>query len=249
MGEAVARALAGEGPLILADRDVDAAGKVAAELSGDCRVQACDVTDQASIDALVDATGRLGALVLTAGISPQMGSGRRVMEVNLLGTDAVVQSFERILQPGSVGVCFGSNAAYLVPSDPAIDALIDVPSQASIDELDAMGMLAHSGLAYGVSKQGVLRLVRRRAGVWGASGARLLSLSPGIIDTPMGRLEDEKTPEMADMVRTSAAARQGRPAEIAAVVRFLVSDDASFIMGTDILVDGGMAAHAAFPEG
>jgi NAD(P)-dependent dehydrogenase (short-subunit alcohol dehydrogenase family) len=246
MGEAVARKLASKGPIILADRDVDAADKVAAEVGGDCRVLACDVTDRNSVDALVEATGRLGSLVLTAGLSPSMSDSRRIVEVNLLGTDAVVQAFERALHPGSVAVCFASNSAYLVPADATIDRLLDEPGPACLDELGAMGMLAHPGLAYAISKRGVIRLVQRRAGVWGAVGARLVSLSPGIIDTPMGRLEEENEPAMADMVASSAASRRGRSEEIAKVVAFLVSDDASFIMGTDILVDGGMVAHAAF---
>ena len=102
MGAAVAQGLAGSGPLILADRNVDEAEKVAATLGDDCRVVACDVTDQAAVDALVETTGTLGALVLTAGLSPSMAAGRRVVEVNLLGTDRVVRAFERILQLGSV---------------------------------------------------------------------------------------------------------------------------------------------------
>jgi NAD(P)-dependent dehydrogenase (short-subunit alcohol dehydrogenase family) len=247
MGEAVARMLANKGPLILADRDIDAATKVAAELGGDCRALACDITDQASVDVLVEATDRLGALVLTAGLSPSMSDGRHILEVNLLGTDRVVHAFERVLHPGSVAVCFASSSAYLIPADSTIDQLLDEPSAASLAQLGAMGMLDHSGIAYAISKRGVIRLIQRHAGAWGAAGARLVSLSPGIIDTPMGRLEDKNEPAMSDMVATSAAGRQGRPEEVARVVAFLISKDASFIMGTDILVDGGMVAHGVFP--
>jgi NAD(P)-dependent dehydrogenase (short-subunit alcohol dehydrogenase family) len=84
--------------------------------------------------------------------------------------------------------------------------------------------------------------VRSRALRWGAKGARLLSLSPGIVDTGMGRLEASNEPAMATMVETSALRREGRPEEIAAVAAFLVSDAASFMTGTDVLVDGGSIA-------
>jgi NAD(P)-dependent dehydrogenase (short-subunit alcohol dehydrogenase family) len=249
MGVAVAALLAPRGPLLLADRDLDAASRVAADLGGDVRAIACDITDQTSVDALVEATGRLGALVLTAGLSPNMGTGAEILDVNLVGTDRVVRAFERILQPGSVAVCFSSMSAHMMPPSPEVDALVDNPEDPGlVDGLAAMGLVDHTGIAYTVSKRGVIRLVERRAGVWGASGARLVSLSPGVIDTPMGRLEDANEPAMAEMVATSALRREGRPEEIAAVAAFLASDAASFITGTDILVDGGVIARRAAPS-
>jgi len=69
-----------------------------------------------------------------------------------------------------------------------------------------------------------------------------VSISPGVIDTPMGRLEDANEPSMAGIVAGSALAREGRPEEVAAVAAFLVSDAATFVTGTDVLVDGGAVA-------
>jgi NAD(P)-dependent dehydrogenase (short-subunit alcohol dehydrogenase family) len=249
MGAAVARLLAGGARrLLLADRDEAAAAVVAADLPGDVDTVACDITDRAMVDTLVDRTGALGALVLTAGLSPQMGEGRRIITVNLVATDAVVRAFERSIGAGSVGICFASMAAHLVPGDPAVDRLLDEPaSQTLLDDLDALGLVEHSGIAYAVSKRGVIRLVERRARPWGAAGARLVSISPGVIDTPMGRLEDANEPAMAGMVAGSALVREGRAEEVAAVAAFLASDAASFVTGTDVLVDGGTVAGQRIP--
>ena len=244
MGAAVSRLLVGRGNrLLLADRDEAAATSVAAELDGNIQPVRCDITDDSSVAALASHCGPLGALVITAGLSPNMGDGRRITEVNLIGTDRVVRAFEATLTDGSVGICFASMAAAMVPTDPAVDAILDEPASPTVlDKLDALGLLEHSGIAYAVSKRGVIRVVERHAKAWGTKGARLLSVSPGVIDTPMGRLEDANEPSMAAMVSASALGREGRPEEIAAVVSFLVSDAASFLTGTDILVDGGAVA-------
>lgn len=244
MGAAVAALLARRGPLLLADVDAGRLAEVASALGPDVATVTCDVTVQADVDALVRAAGPLGALVITAGLSPQMAPGRRIWEVNLLGTARVLTAFEPALGEGSAAVCFASMAAHMVPPSHEVEALVDVPeSPTFFDDLAAMGIDPDdSQFGYALSKLGVVRLVRRRAGAWGTHGARLLSLSPGVIDTGMGRLEAEHEPAMADMVENSAARRMARPEEVAAVAAFLVSDAASFMTGTDVLVDGGAVA-------
>jgi NAD(P)-dependent dehydrogenase (short-subunit alcohol dehydrogenase family) len=244
MGAAAARLLADRGPLLLADRNVDRLADIAKELGDDVQTIGCDVTSQSDVDALVEATGELDALILTAGLSPTMAPGRPIFEVNLLGTHRVIQSFGSILRPGSAAVCFASMAGHMAPAVEAIDAVLDNPdSPTFFDDLVATGIdVDEPGTAYTFSKRGVMRLVRRQSLVWGPKGARITSISPGIIDTEMGRLEYENQPVMADMVKMSGLARQARPEELAAVAVFLSSDDASFITGTDILVDGGACA-------
>jgi NAD(P)-dependent dehydrogenase (short-subunit alcohol dehydrogenase family) len=249
MGAAVAARLRPRGPLLLADLDRDRVEAVAASLGPDVGARACDVTDAASVEALRDAAGRVGALVVTAGLSPSMAGGRRILEVNLLGLERVVRAFETVVGEGSAAVCFASNAGHLIPPSDAVDAVLDDPlSPGFFDALAARGLDPENpGLAYALSKRGVVRLAQRHATAWGARGARILSLSPGIVDTSMGRLEAENQPVMAQMIASSALGRMGRPEELAAVAAFLVSDDASFLTGTDVLVDGGGVAGLRQP--
>lgn len=253
MGAAVAARLAARGPLLLADLDGARLAEVAAGLEGDVGTQACDVTEPSDVEALRNAAGRVGALVVTAGLSPSMSGGRRIFEVNLLGLERLVRAFESAVGEGSAGVCFASVAGHMLPAPDAVDAILDDPlSPGFFDDLAALGLDPENPqIAYAVSKYGVRRLVQRHAAAWGARGARLLSLSPGIVDTGMGRLEAENQPMMAGMVASSALGRMGRPEELAAVAAFLVSDAASFMTGADVLVDGGelAALRAPRPEG
>jgi NAD(P)-dependent dehydrogenase (short-subunit alcohol dehydrogenase family) len=242
MGAAVAALLAPRGPLLLADRDADRLAALAADLGA--TTMACDITAAADVQALRKAVDRLGALVVTAGLSPSMAGGRRIFEVNLLGLERVVRAFEGAIGAGSAAVCFASVAGHMMPALPAVDAVLDQPlSETFFDDVAKQGFDPDNpALAYALSKRGVRRLVQRHAAAWGAKGARILSLSPGIVDTGMGRLEADNQPMMAGMVASSSLARMGRPEEVAAVAAFLVSDAASFMTGTDVLVDGGAMA-------
>lgn len=244
MGTAVASLLAPRGPLLLADRDAGPLGALADDLGAGVTAMTCDVTVPADVDALGRAIGRLGSLVVTAGLSPSMASGRRIFEVNLLGLERVVHAMEPAIGEGSAAVCFGSVAGHMLPASAEVDAVLDDPRSATFfDDLASQGLDPDNPqLAYALSKRGVRRLVRRLAPAWGAKGARLLSLSPGIVDTGMGRLEAANQPMMAQMIGSSALGRMGRAEEVASVAAFLVSDAASFMTGADVLVDGGELA-------
>lgn len=244
MGEAVARRLASRGRrLLLADLDIAGAERLAIEL-GNAEMMRCDLTDDADLASLVEATQDLGALVVTAGLSPTMASGRRIFDVDIVGPAKALHAFQPLATTMSVAVVFASMAGHLVPDHPEIDEVLDRPLAASLlEDLSSLGVdVDEPGTAYGYSKRAVMRLVRRSASEWGSSGGRVLSLSPGIIDTPMGRREAEAQPVMAQMIADSALGRMISADEVAAVVEFLVSDAASVMTGTDVLVDGGAVA-------
>jgi len=244
MGLAVAKVLAPRGPLVVADRNLDAVEALAAELGNDTIAMRCDVTDQTEIDALLQRVDTLDALVITAGISGSMANGRKIFDVNLLGTARVLAAAEPLLRPGSVGICFASMSGHRVPEHAELmSVLADPLADGFFDAIEALGIDPdETQFAYPASKRGVHLVVRRLCAPWGARGARILSLSPGINDTPMNRLDESRHPIMADIIQTSPLGRRGRPEEIAAVVEFLTSDGASFMTGSDVLVDGGMVA-------
>jgi len=244
MGAAVARELAPRGHLIVADQNLEAAEHVAAEIGGDVEALRCDVTEQAQVDALVARIGELDALVVTAGLSGSMAPGRRIFEVNLIGMARVLAAVEPLLRPGSVTVCFASMSGHRVPDSGSLMKALDDPlSDDFFDGLIALGLDPdQSQFAYPVSKRAIIRMVRRLAPAWGKRGARIMSVSPGINDTPMNRLDEERHPIMADFIKAGPLGRRGKPEEVAKVVAFLTSEDASFMTGSDVLVDGGMVA-------
>jgi NAD(P)-dependent dehydrogenase (short-subunit alcohol dehydrogenase family) len=170
-----------------------------------------------------------------------MAPGPRIYDVNLRGTAHVLDAFLEFAGPGSAAVCFASTAGHMMDVSQYAPALDEPLAAEFSDRLHAIGgdAVDDPAMAYVLSKAGVMRLVRKRAAAWGKRGARLVSISPGIIDTPMGRQEYESQPAMADMVATTPLQRQASAEEVARVAQFLCSDGASFVSATDVLVDGG----------
>jgi NAD(P)-dependent dehydrogenase (short-subunit alcohol dehydrogenase family) len=97
-------------------------------------------------------------------------------------------------------------------------------------------------LTYPISKSALMAYVRRRAPAWGECGARILSLSPGLIASPQGAREFERSPGKVKLYERTPLQHEGTMLEIADAIEFLASDRASFITGTDLLVDGGLSA-------
>ncbi|HET6507033.1 MAG TPA: SDR family oxidoreductase [Baekduia sp.] len=250
IGKVSARRLAQRGPLLLADVSDAALRAAAAELGAegaDVHTAICDVADPASVRALADRAaglGPLGAIVHTAGLAPPGDHApRRVLDVNLAGTAHVLDAFLPHATTGTVAVCIASLAGYRSFASEYDELLADPLAPDLYDRLDAAGATRDSVLVtYSVSKHGVILEVRRRAAAWGAKGARLVSISPGlVVDTAIG--EGAASIHAGAYAESSALGRAGYAKDIAGVVAFLVSDDAAYVTGCDILVDGGVVAH------
>jgi NAD(P)-dependent dehydrogenase (short-subunit alcohol dehydrogenase family) len=211
---------------------------------------ACDVSDPAAVTRLVDEVRALGpfrSLVHAAGISPTMADARRVFEVDLVGTQLLLDAFEPLVVAGSSTVCFASSSAYqimLLGPDAVLDALVEDPRAPDVVDR-AAALFDDSGIAYAWAKRGVIRAAARAAVSWGRRGGRANSVSPGIIDTGMGRQEFDAQPMMQVMVDNTPVGRIGRAEEIAEVVLFLVSARSSYITGQTLVIDGGISLPQA----
>jgi NAD(P)-dependent dehydrogenase (short-subunit alcohol dehydrogenase family) len=248
IGLACARRLGAGRQLVLAEADPGRLESVLPTLRDEgydvCGHQT-DVSDSGSVKSLAQLVadgGPVATVVHTAGLSPTMASGHRILAVNLRGTALLIDAFGRLATTGTVGVFIASMAGHLWPPDRDRDRSVATADAADI--VDAAGLPADVDpeTAYGVSKRGVMTRVVAAAPAWGLKGARIVSVSPGMIATGMGHQESAAQPAMAQMLEDSPVPRLGTPAEIAEAVAWLAGSGASFVTGTDLLVDGGVAA-------
>ncbi|BBY05707.1 SDR family oxidoreductase [Mycobacterium noviomagense] len=251
MGLAIARRIGAGHAIVLADIDksrLDAAADALSRDGNQVLTREVDVTSRSSVAALAEAAtaaGRVTAVVHTAGLSPQQASADRVLAVDLLGVALVLDEFGRIIAPGGAGVVIASMAGHMYPAlDPQLQhQLANTPAD-DLLSLDACTSITDSRLAYPFAKRANQIRVAAAAITWGGRGARINCVSPGVISTEMGRLElsGESGPLMQAMVDNAGLRRIGTPDDIAAATEFLLGHSASFITGTDLLVDGGVIA-------
>lgn len=254
MGLATAKLIGHGHHIVLCDVDqqrLDAARIELQQLGIGCDVVVCDITDRTSVAALVTRATSLGTVVSvihTAGISPQMADPLPILKVNALGTVNISDAFCTVAEEGFAQVNVASMAAHLmpnwlIPTRAFSLALSDPDAFLRKTTFRARLMpkpLYQRGMAYAISKNFVMWYCRVSAARFGAKGARILSVSPGTFDTAMGRLE-EKSGSMK-MLDNAALKRPGKPEEIAAVLAFCASDNASYLTGVDVLCDGGVVA-------
>lgn len=250
MGKATAELVGKDGIVLLADVSEERLLATKDELAEkgivNVHVQTVDITSKENVTALAEKAAELGqlrGLVHTAGLSPTMADSKRITEVNLVGTGIVLEAFLPLATTGTSVVCISSMSGYMAPSEgPFIETLKNPLAENTVEAMEVFAQ-GDSGAAYSLSKLGVQLIVKDQAWDWGQKGARINSLSPGTIDTPMGRQEASKQPEMKTMLDLTPLLREGDSSEIASAVGFLLSDAASYVTGIDLLVDGGTIAN------
>jgi NAD(P)-dependent dehydrogenase (short-subunit alcohol dehydrogenase family) len=253
MGLATAKIIGQDRQVVLCDvrqERLDAAVATLKDLGITATAVNADVTDRQAVVRLFETAAGLGTIVSvihTAGVSPSMGDAHYVMKTNAVGTANVSEVFYETAGQGAALVNVASMAAYLLPES-VIPAgqfplalkdteafLTDMMSACSIAPEEA-----RPGMAYAVSKNFVRWYSSSQAERFNARGLRVVSVSPGSVDTEMGRLEEQAG--AGAMVTDAAVPRWGLPEEMAALFAFCASDKAGYLTGTDILNDGGVVA-------
>ena len=253
MGLATAKIVARDHTVVLCDVRQDRLDTAAANLENlgmTATVVNCDVTDRQAVVRLLETASGLGTIasvIHTAGVSPSMGDADYVMRTNALGTLHVNEVFYGTAGEGSAIVNVASMAAHMLPDElvPTGQFPLALQDQDAFMNhmMSACNIVpeeARSGFAYAVSKSFVKWYSTSQAERFNGRGLRLVSVSPGSIDTEMGRLEEQAG--AGAMVADAAVPRWGKPEEMAELLAFCVSARAGYLTGTDILNDGGVIA-------
>ena len=238
--------------LVLAARTPAKLDKAIAQLKAegiDATACCCDIADWGSVQGLAAYAQSLGKVVTVlhiAGMSPHMGDAKTILRGNALGTVHIHDAFYPILTPGGCLVDTSSMSAYLVPAflmPKKAFSLASTDREAFVRRMLARVNLIpkknRAGLAYAVSKYFVIQYAKKEASRFGERGIRVLCVTPGNFETPMGELEKE---EAGTYLRYNAIKRLGRPDEIAALFAAVSSPEMGYLTGTDILCDGGCVA-------
>lgn len=259
IGQALARRVSNGKHVVLADVRLDsaeAAADIFRNAGFDVTTATVDVSSRQSIHSLVEtatAIGEVSGLIHAAGVSPSQASPETILHVDLYGTAVILEEFGNVIARGGSGVVIASQSGHRLGALTAAQdaALATKPT----DELLALAMLQPDQVtdslhAYQIAKGGNSLRVKAEAVRWGQRGARVNTISPGIVMTPLAR--DELTGPRGEgyrrMIELCPAGRAGTPDEIGTLGAYLMGLDGAFITGSDFLIDGGVTASYFYGE-
>src|SRR5271157_5055517 len=259
IGQAIVRRVSAGKHVLLADlrqENADAAAKTLSDAGFNVTTATVDVSSRASVQSLVQAATALGkvfGVIHAAGVSPSQASPEIIPKVDLYGTALVLEEFGNVIARGGAGVVIASQSGHRLPplTIEQNKALATTP----VEELLGLPFLQPDRVtdslhAYQLAKRGNSLRVMAEAVRWGKRGARLNTISPGIIITPLAKdeLSGPRGAGYRRMIELSVAGRAGTPDEVGAVAALLLGPDGGFISGSDFLMDGGVTASYWFGE-
>jgi len=259
IGQAIARRVSAGKHIVLGDlrqENADAAAITLSDAGFRVSTTKVDVSSRVSVQALVDnakSLGEVSGVIHAAGVSPSQASLETILKVDLYGTALVLEEFGNVIAPGGSGIVIASQSGHRLPplSGEQNAALATTP----VEELLKLPFLQPEQVkdslhAYQLSKRGNSLRVMAEAVRWGKRGARVNTISPGIIITPLANdeLNGPRGPGYRRMIDLSPAGRAGTPDEVGTVGALLMGADGAFITGSDFLMDGGVTAAYWFGE-
>jgi len=259
IGVAIARRVSAGKHVLLADlrqETADAAAKVLADAGFSVSTASVDISKRASIEALVITATGLGdvtGVIHAAGVSPSQAPPATILQVDLYGTAVILEAFGDVIARGGSAIVIASQSGHRLPALTAEqDALL---ATTPADDLLALPMLQPDQVtdalhAYQLSKRANALRVKAEAVRWSKRGARVNTISPGIIMTPLANdeLSGPRGEGYRRMIDLSPAGRAGTPDEVATVGAILMGPDGGFITGSDVLMDGGVTASFFYGE-
>jgi NAD(P)-dependent dehydrogenase (short-subunit alcohol dehydrogenase family) len=205
---------------------------------------ACDITDTQDIKKLTDfvaTKGQLKALIHTAGVSGTARDLKKIYTIDLVATELLINAFYDLATANSAAILLSSMMAYTVPPNEKYDIALKNPQDPESFNIISQAVGGDPDIMYNFAKRGVQLLSHKNLNKWGNKGARILTVSPGVIETEMALKAAEEHPEKMEFIKNATPLkRNGTPEDIADVIAFLISEKAGFITGSDILVDGGV---------
>jgi NAD(P)-dependent dehydrogenase (short-subunit alcohol dehydrogenase family) len=258
-GQAIARRVSAGKHVLLADlrqQTADAVAKVLSDAGFEVSTATVDVASRQSVQALVKtatAIGEIDGVIHAAGVSPTQAAPETILAVDLYGTALVLEEFGNVIARGGSGIVIASMSGHRLPALTAEQnaALATTPA----DALLALPMLQPDQVkdslhAYQISKRGNALRVMAEAVRWGKRGARVNTISPGIISTPLAQdeLSGPRGPGYRRMIDLSSARRMGTPDEVGSLAALIMGPDGAFITGSDFLMDGGVMAAYWYGE-
>jgi len=253
IGQAIVRRVGAGKHILLADlrqENSQTAAKTLSDAGFKVTTATVDVSSRTSVKTLVETARSLGdvvGVIHAAGVSPSQASPETILKVDLYGTALVLEEFGNVIANGGSCVVIASQSGHRLPplSFEQNKALATTP----VDELLKLPFLQPDQVkdplhAYQLSKRGNSLRVMAEAVRWGKRGARVNTISPGIIITPLANdeLKGPRGDGYRRMIEVSMAKRAGTPDEVGTVGALLMGTDGAFITGSDFLMDGGVTA-------
>lgn len=253
IGLAIARRMGAGMKIVIATRRLESGKRVAELLNNagfDAAATQMDLGKRESIVAAIAMAQEFGPvtmLVNAAGISPSQASIEQILRVDLYGTSVMLEEVGRVIAPGGVGVTISSQSGWRMPAlTPEEDELLATTPADELLKLDMLqpGNIRDTLHAYQMAKRCNVKRVMAESVKWGERGARINSISPGIIVTPLA-LDEFNGPRggfYKNMFAKCPAGRPGTADEVANVAELLMGSKGAFITGADFLTDGGATA-------